>query len=76
MLDVKNKYLCLKQGRRRVLKSGTAIEWHRRSARAEGPSGVGEHEGVIPPLVRRVQGISPEKFFEFKMSEEASLFAF
>ena len=27
------------QGRRRFLKSGTAIERHRRSSRAEGPSG-------------------------------------
>ena len=31
------------QGRRRFLKSGTAIERRRRSARAEGSSG-GEHE--------------------------------
>ena len=34
------------QGRRRFLKSGTAIERHRRSARAEGSSGGRAREGV------------------------------
>ena len=40
------------QGRRRVLKSGTAIERLRRSARAEGSSRGRAREEVIPPLVR------------------------
>ena len=66
----------LKQGRRRFLKSGTAIERHRRSARAEGSSRGRAREGVIPPLVRGVRGISPEKFFEFNMSVEAFLMHF
>ena len=47
------------QGRRRVLKSGTAIERHRRSARAEATS-----RGSFPPLVRGVRGSSPEKIFK------------
>ena len=55
------------QGRRRFLKSGAAIEPHRRSARAEGSSagGGGEREsksGVIPPLVRGVGGLPRENF--------------
>ena len=59
--------LVLHQGRRRFLKSGTAIVRHRRSARAEGSSGGGgSTRGVIPLLVR-----SPEKFFELNMSVEA-----
>ena len=37
------------QGRRRVLKSGTAIERHRCSPSAEGTSG-GEHERGFDPL--------------------------
>ena len=64
------------QGRRRYLKSGTAIERHRRSAMAEGSSGGRAREGVIPPLVRGVRGISPEKIFEFNMSVEAILMHF
>ena len=64
------------QGRRRFLKIGTAIERHRRSARAEGSSGEREREGVIPSLVRAVRGISPEKNFEFNMSVEAILMHF
>ena len=40
---------CLIQGRRRVLKSGTAIERHRCSSSAEGTSG-GEHERGFDPL--------------------------
>ena len=59
------------QGRRRVLKSGTAIERHRCS-----PS-EGEHErGFDPRLVRGVWGISPGKIFKFKMSVEAILRSF
>ena len=51
------------QGRRRVLKSGMAIEQHRHSARAEGASG-GEHElGGNPPSRKGGSGISPENFF-------------
>ena len=64
------------QGRRRLLKSGTAIERHRHSARAEGSSGGRAREGEIPPLVRGVRGTSPEKFFEFNMSVEAILMHF
>ena len=64
------------QGRRRLLKSGTAIERHRRSARAEGSSGGRAREGVTPPLGRGVWGISPENFFEFNMSVEAILMHF
>ena len=58
------------QGRRRFLKSGTAIERHRRSARAEGSS-VGEHKRG-----GGVRGISPGNFFEFNMSVEAILMRF
>ena len=38
------------QGRRRFLKSGTAIECHRRSARAEGASRGRAREGGFPLL--------------------------
>ena len=62
-----------KQGRRRVLKSCTAIGRHRRSARAEGASGGRAREGEYPPLVRGVRGITPEKIFKIKMSVEAIL---
>ena len=62
------KHVC--QGRRRFLKSGTAIEQHMRSARAEGTSG---GRVIIPPLIRGVWGISPDKFLKFKMSVEAIL---
>ena len=64
------------QGRCRFLKSGTAIERHRRSARAEGSSGGRAREGVIPPLVSGVWAISPNNFFEFNMSVEAILMHF
>ena len=64
------------QGRRRFLKSGTANERHRRSARAEGSSWGRAREGIIPPLVRGFGGISPEKIFEFNMSVEAILMHF
>ena len=68
--------LTLHQGRRRFLKSGTAIERHRRSARVEGSSGGRARDVVIPPFVRGVRGISPEKIFEFNMSVEAILMHF
>ena len=68
------KMKTITQGRRRFLKSSTAIERHRRSARAEGSRGGGEHN--IPPLLRGVWGISIEKFFEFNMSVEAILMHF
>ena len=45
LLEVFNKYCLYAQGRRRVLKSGTAIKHHRRSARAEGTSGGRVREG-------------------------------
>ena len=72
------------QGRRRFLKSGTAIERHRRSARAEGSSGGRAREGggsypplirgVTPPLIRGVRGRG--EIFEFNMSEDAILMHF
>ena len=50
------------QGRRRFLKSGTAIERHRRSARTEGPSrGKGTRGVFFPLLVRGVGGDNPRK---------------
>ena len=64
------------QGRRRFLKSGTAIERHRRFARAEGTRRGSTRWGMNPPLVRGVRGISPEKFFKFKMSVESILMHF
>ena len=64
------------QGRRRFLKSGTAIERHRHFARAEGTRRGGMRWGMNPPLVRGVRGISPEKIFKFKMSVEAILMHF
>ena len=45
------------------LKSCTAFERLRRSARTEGSSGGRAREGVTPLLVRGVRGISPEIFF-------------
>ena len=63
----------MNQGRRRFLKSGTAIERQRRSPGAERGRA---REGVIPPLVRGVRGISPEKFFELNMPVEAILMHF
>ena len=63
------------QGRRWFLKSGTAIEWHRGSAKAEGSRG-GAQGWVIPPFVRGARGISPEQIFEFYMSVEVILMHF
>ena len=63
--------MILEPGPSSFLKSGTAIESHRRSARTEGPS-----RGISLPLVRGVRGISPEKIFKFKMSVEAILMHF
>ena len=70
--------LSFSQGRRRVLKSGTAFERHRRSPRAVGTSRGSAREGLSPPppLVRGVWGVSPEKKFKFKMSVEAILMHF
>ena len=66
-----------RQGRRRVLKSGTAIERHRHSARAEGTIRGRAREGDFSPSRKGgVRGISPEKFFKFKMSVEAILMHF
>ena len=44
--------LTMCQGRRRFLKSGTAIERHMRSARAEGPSRGRAREGDFPPSLQ------------------------
>ena len=57
-----HKVITKDQGRRRFLKSGTAIERHRRSARAEGSSREKAREGVIPPLVRGFGGSLPRNF--------------
>ena len=68
------------QGRRRFLKSGTAIEHHRLTARAEGSSG-GEHERAreeVMPLsrLRGVRGISPENFLNLGASVGAIVMHF
>ena len=47
------------QGRRRLFESGTAIERRRPSPSVKGTSGGRAREGVRPPLVRGVWGISP-----------------
>ena len=52
----------INQGRRRFLKSGTAIERLRRSARAEGSSQGRAREGVIPLFVRGVRDLPREIF--------------
>ena len=76
LIDFFNALLSL-QGRRRFLKSGTAIERHRRFARAESTRrGEGTRWGMNTPFVRGVGGISPEKIFKFKMSVEAILMDF
>ena len=59
----------------RFLKSGTAIERHRRSARAEGSSGGRAREGGHTAFVRGVR-VSPDNFFAFYMSVEAILMHF
>ena len=75
-------WACLRNaGPSSVLKTGTAIERHRRSARAEVSSLGRAREGGIergsyPLSYGGVRGISPEKIFEFNMSVEAILFAF
>ena len=51
-----------RQGRRRFLKTGKAIERHRRSARAEGSSGVEGTRGGHTPCRKGVRGSSPRKF--------------
>ena len=66
----------LSQGRRRLLKSGTAVERHRCSARAECSSG-GEYERGSHPLSEAgFGGFPPRIFFEFNMSLEAILMHF
>ena len=64
------------QGHRRILKSGTAIEHHRHSARTEGSKGGESTRGGQTPSRKGVRVISPEKFFEFNMSVEAILMHF
>ena len=64
-------FLVLSQGHRRFSNSGTAIECHRHSARAKGLSRRCAREGEFPPSRKEARGISPEKFFRFKMSVEA-----
>ena len=57
------------QGRRRLFESGTAIERRRRSSNVEGMSGGGGGEardGVRPPLVKGVWGISHDENFVIK----------
>ena len=54
------------QGRRRVLKSGTAPNAICVPRVPKARAG-GEHErGILPPVVRGVRGISPEKFFNLR----------
>ena len=57
--------LCV-QGRRRFLKSGTAIERHRRSARAKGPSRGRAREGDYPPSGKGGSGDLPREIFLIK----------
>ena len=67
------------QGRRRVLKSGTAIERHRRSARAEGSSGRGggSTRGGYTPSRKGASGDLPRVFFlKINMSVAAILIHF
>ena len=64
------------QGRRRFLKTGTAIERHRRSAKAEGSSRGESTRGGHTPCRKGGWGVSPEKNFEFNMSVEAILMHF
>ena len=71
LLEYFEKQRTCPQGRRRVLKSGTAIERHKRSARAESASRGESTRGGFPPLVRGVRGISPREIFKSKMSVEA-----
>ena len=52
------------QGRRWVWKSGTAIERHRRSARAEGASGGIAREGEISPSRKGGSGDMPRENFK------------
>ena len=53
----------LLQGRRRVLESGTAIERHRRSARAEGTSRGRAREGDFSPVRKGGSGDLPREIF-------------
>ena len=53
----------LMQGRRRVLKSGRAIERHRRSARAEGTSRGRAREGDFAPSRKGCSGDLPRENF-------------
>ena len=51
------------QGRRRVLKGGTAIQRHRRSARAEGSSRGRAREGDVSPSRKGGSGDLPRENF-------------
>ena len=64
------------QGRRRFLKSGTAIERHRRSSTAEARAGVEHERGSPPPPRKGGLGDLPRENFEFNMSVEAILMHF
>ena len=52
---------CATQGRRRFLKSGTAIERRMPCARAEGPRRGRPREGDFPPSRKGVGGSPPTK---------------
>ena len=52
------------QGRRRFLKSGSTIERHRRSTRAEGPSRARAREGELPPSRKGGSGDLPRENFK------------
>ena len=62
----------ISQGRRRCLKSGTAIERYRHSARAKGSS----RGKARAPSRKGGSGDLPLDFFEFIMSVEAILLHF
>ena len=64
--DVRFGHISTLQGRRRVLKSGAAIERHRRSARAEGTSRGRAREGDELPSRKGFGGSPPRKFLNLR----------
>ena len=58
-----NDHNMTKQGCRRFLKSGTAIERHGRSARADSPSRGRAREGDLPPSRKAGSGLLPRENF-------------
>ena len=62
-LHLRGYFSVVGQGRRRFLKSGTAIERRRRSAKAKGPSRGRAREGNYPPCRKRGSGDLPREIF-------------